>query len=139
MEGSHSPRRFVNRLIYFAITKTTWKEKRPPEFSPTAISIRGSAGRTRTYNPSVNRSSLAQSLPAIKYHRVHELADNHIPSLIRWHCMKFYGFQCASNSRWHTFWHTVLLMMKDKQSSKKEISYLKDLKLSVHIRAECSG
>ena len=36
----------------------TGKEEKPPELLPTAFVLSGSAGRTRTYNPSVNSRML---------------------------------------------------------------------------------
>jgi site-specific DNA recombinase len=44
----------ANRLI----TNTTWQRKRPPESIPATFVLSGSAGRTRTYNPSVNSRML---------------------------------------------------------------------------------
>jgi hypothetical protein len=41
-----------------AVTNTPWQNERSPELTPATFARSGSAGRTRTYNPSVNSRML---------------------------------------------------------------------------------
>ncbi len=50
--------RSANRLIFLPLRTLPGKDKRPPELIPATFVQFGSAGRTRTYNPSVNSRML---------------------------------------------------------------------------------
>ena len=58
MEGSYSHCDVRQPFDLLAITNTTWQREGPPEIPPAAFVQFGSAGKTRTYNPSVNSRML---------------------------------------------------------------------------------